>query len=261
MKISVITPSYNQAPYLERTLRSIHAQQGGFELEHIVIDGGSTDGSVEILERWKDRLWYVSEPDRGQSHALNKGVARATGEVIAWLNSDDLLLPGALQKVAAHFESRPDCRWMYGRCKIINERDQEIRRMITWYKNRLMGRFSYTRLLLENYISQPSTFFRKELCDAVGGVDEQLVYDMDYDLFLRFGLLCPPHVVSDYLACFRLYSACKTGGSFEAALRSASQVSRKYAARVGKPWAGAVNYWLYSRRTLLIYRLLRWANL
>ena len=131
MRITVVTPSYNQARFLERTLRCIHEQQGDFELEHWVIDGGSTDGTVEMLEQWKDKLQYVSEPDRGQSHALNKGLALATGDIICWLNSDDLLLPGALAKVADYFRSHAQVRWAYGRGITIDEHDREIRRPVT----------------------------------------------------------------------------------------------------------------------------------
>ena len=257
MKISIITPSLNQAAYLERTLASIQSQQGDFELEHLVIDGGSSDHSVEILERWKDRLRYVSERDRGQSHALNKGIGRATGDVIGWINSDDLLLPGALQRVTNYFSTHPECRWLYGRCHIIDEHDRQIRKGITAYKNILQRRFFYTTLLLENFICQPAMFFRKALFDEVGGIDESRVYDMDYDLTLRFGRLSKPGVLTDYLACFRFYTECKTGGAFEASLRSANALSRKYSADAGRPWIGAMNYWLFYKRTALIYRLLQ----
>jgi len=257
MKISIVTPSFNQAGFLERTLRSIHDQRGSFELEHIVIDGGSTDGSVEILERWKDRLWYVSEPDRGQSHALNKGIARAAGEIIGWVNSDDVLLPGALQRLAECFAAHPDCRWVCGRCRIIDEHDREIRKWIRSYKNLLLGLSSHTLLLFENYIAQPSTFFRKELFEAAGGIDESLHYTMDYDLFLRFRRLCRPYIVKDYLAGFRFYTACKTGGLFDKQLREANSLSRKYSREMGKAWIGAANYWLYFKRTALIYKLMQ----
>lgn len=256
MKISVVTPSFNQAVFLERTLRSIHAQRGDFDLEHWVIDGGSTDGSVEILERWADNLQFVSEADRGQSHALNKGIARVTGEVIVWLNSDDILLPGALATVAQYFTEYPDIRWAYGRCKIIDEHDREIRKPITWYKNLLLRRYNYTKLLIENYISQPSTFFRKSFYDEVGGVDESLVYDMDYDLWLRFGRIAPAGVIDAELAAFRFYTECKTGGAIDPTLKVAHDLSRKYAEAIGRPWAAKINYWLYYRRTSLIYRLM-----
>jgi len=111
MKISIVTPSFNQAPYLERTLRSIHGQAGDFELEHMVMDGGSTDGSVDILDRWIDRLEYTSGTDGGQSECHREGFARASGEVMGWLNSDDLYLPGALESVRNFFTLHPEARW------------------------------------------------------------------------------------------------------------------------------------------------------
>ncbi|MDP8223432.1 MAG: glycosyltransferase family 2 protein [Candidatus Lernaella stagnicola] len=256
MRISVITPSYNQVAYLERALRSVHEQEGPFEIEHWVIDGGSTDGTVEMLERWSDKLQYVSEADRGQSHALNKGIERATGEIICWLNSDDLLLPGALAVVADFFRTHAHVRWAYGRCLILDEHDREIRKPITWYKNRLARRYSYTKLLVENYISQQATFFTKELVDEAGGIDESLKYDMDYELWLRFGLICEPGILDADLGAFRFYAECKTGGDIDPTLRAAYEIAKKYAVKIDKPWLAAVNYVWYYKRTSWIYRLL-----
>jgi glycosyltransferase involved in cell wall biosynthesis len=258
VKISIITPSFNQVQYLERTLESVHAQTGDFELEHIVVDGGSTDGSVALLERWKDKLWYVSERDRGQSHALNKGMARATGHLATWINSDDMLLPGALHTVARFFAERPTVQWAYGRSLIVDEQDREIRKWIRRYKDLMGRRYSYERLLLENYISQPSTFFRRALYDQVGGVDEALTYDMDYDLWLRFGRVADAAFIDATLASFRFHNASKTGGQVEQSLRAANQTARRHARDLGKPWLGELNYWLYYKRTALIYKVMDW---
>ena len=134
MKISVVTPCLNSKQFLERMLQSVHDQEGDFEIEHLIFDGGSTDGTLEILEKWSGKIDYVSEPDTGQSNALNKGFAKATGDVIAWLNADDIYLPGALAKVAQAF-SDPNTQWAYGQCIIIDPQDNEIRKPITWYKN------------------------------------------------------------------------------------------------------------------------------
>ncbi len=256
MKISVVTPSYNQAPFLEACLRSVHEQSGDFDIEHIVVDGGSDDGSLEILQQWSSRIAYTSKPDRGQSHALNIGIERATGDVIAWLNSDDVLLAGALDTVARFFENNPEQRWMYGRCRIIDREGAEFRRAISLYKRLLMARFSLPVLLIENFISQPSTFFTKSLYEDVGGVDESLRFSMDYDLFLRFALVVDPGVVADELAAFRLYRDSKSGEFIDETLRVANAISRKYAERVGMPWMGELNYWLYYKRTSAIYRVL-----
>jgi len=256
LKFSVVTPSYNQGAYLERTLRSVHDQRGDFTIEHFVVDGGSTDDSVEILRRWTGKLTFVSEKDRGQSHALNKGLAQASGEVIVWLNSDDLLLPGALATVADFWRAHPETRWAHGRALIIDEHDREIRRPVTAYKNLLMRRWSYQLLLLENYLTQPAVFCTRELVTAAGGIDESRFFDMDYDLWLRFGLICPPRRIDADLAALRWIATCKTGGAFDQSLAAANATSRKYAARIGKPWLGAINHWWYAKRTAAIYRRL-----
>lgn len=256
LKISVITPCFNGARYLEETLHSIHDQKGDFELEHIVMDGGSTDGSLDILEKWSDRLSFVSEPDKGQSDAINKGFKQSTGKVITWLNTDDVYLPGALSEVVKVFNENTGARWVTGRCRIVNEQTEEIRKIISAYRNIHLAKFSYMRLLLDNYISQPSTFYTKELLDEAGGVDENLTYAMDYDLWLRFALIEPPVILKKELAAFRFHKEAKTGGSYEKSLQEANRVVRLYANKINKPWMGSINYWFYYKRTNIIYRLL-----
>ena len=152
LKISIITPSFNQAGYIGRTLESIHSQTGDFELEHIVVDGGSTDGTLDILRGYGDRIRWISEPDAGQSDALNKALHMVTGEVIGWLNSDDLYEPGALQAIAEVFAREPQTQWAYGKVRIIDERNRPIRRWIVLYRTMRMRRFSYAKLLAENWV-------------------------------------------------------------------------------------------------------------
>lgn len=203
MKITVITPSFNQGHFIERTIRSILEQTFEGELEYLVIDGGSTDDTLRVLKKYSDRLDYVSEKDEGLADAVNKGLGRATGEIIGWLNSDDLYRPGALQRVVHHFREHPDCMWLYGKCRIIDATDREIYRNVTRYKNLLLRRYSYGRLLTENYISQPAVFFRKSLIEEVGMLDTGRKFAMDYDLWLRFGKRYPAAVVPEYLSDFR----------------------------------------------------------
>src|SRR5262249_45945988 len=120
MRISLVTPSYNQAPFIRRTIDSVLAQRGDFELDYKVIDGRSTDGTLEILKSYGDRLAWISEPDRGQVDAINRGLRGVTGDIVGWLNSDDVLLPDALARVADAFARNPDAEWLHGRCVIID---------------------------------------------------------------------------------------------------------------------------------------------
>jgi glycosyltransferase involved in cell wall biosynthesis len=177
-RISVVTPSFNQAAFLEETIRSV-LLQGYPNLEYIVVDGGSTDGSVDILRRYGPWLAYwVSEPDAGQTDAIRKGIRKASGEIVAWLNSDDLYCPDALKTAGAFLKANPGIGLLYGDCEMIDE------------EGHVTGRFSVrqgdlTELLGENFIPQPSTFCRRRAWEAVEGPDPALQYVMDYDLWIR----------------------------------------------------------------------------
>jgi glycosyltransferase involved in cell wall biosynthesis len=222
-------PCLNQARYLPRALDSVLNQQGGFDLECIVMDGASTDGTLEILEGYGDRIRWTSGPDDGQSDALNKGFARATGTIRGWLNSDDLMAPGALARVVDIFSREPQTQWLYGKVLIVDPDDMVIRRPVTFYKNLRMRKFSYSRLLTENWISQMGVFWRSEAQEAVGPfrVDRHLT--MDYDYWLRLGARWPGRYVDAYLAAFRWYPTTKTGGQSAQMLREELAVAREHA--------------------------------
>ncbi|EKE24945.1 MAG: glycosyl transferase family protein [uncultured bacterium] len=227
MKISIITPSYNQAQFIERTIQSILSQSHN-DIEYIVMDGGSTDGTVDILKKYSDKIIWKSEKDKGQSDAINKGLKMATGEIVAFLNSDDTYEPGALEAVADFFKLNPDKKWIYGKCKIINENDQEIRKPITIYKNLLLRKFSYSKLLTENFISQPATFWRKELHDEFGYFDENEHFCMDYEFWLRIGKKYPAGVIGKYLANFRYYKNSKSGSVNKKQFQDQYRLAKKY---------------------------------
>ena len=231
MKISVITPSFNQASFIERTIESVLGQNYP-DLEYIVMDGGSTDGTVEILKKYSDRIIWKSEKDSGQSDAINKGLRMATGDIVVYLNSDDTYEPGTFEKVADFFEKNPKTKWVYGKCKIINEKDREIRKPITWYKNLLLKNYSYKKLLSENFISQPATFWKRELLGEIGYLSVEEHFCMDYEFWLRIGAKYPAGVIHDYLANFRYYSNSKSGGvskkQFQDELRLAKKFGEKY---------------------------------
>jgi glycosyltransferase involved in cell wall biosynthesis len=212
MRITIITPSFNQADFLRQTARSILDQTGDFTLQWIVIDGKSTDDTTGFLASINDpRLTWISEPDHGQSDAINKGLAMAGGDIVAWLNSDDLYTPGALQAVATAFAGHPDAKWLIGRYEVIDESNRVIRRSVARYKERGLRNYRYAKLLRENFISQPSVFWRREFGREFGPLDASLHWTMDYDLWLRMGKRADPLIVPEVLSQFRLHAGSKSG--------------------------------------------------
>jgi GT2 family glycosyltransferase len=180
LRVSLVTPSYNQGRFLEATLRSVLEQEYSC-LEYIVQDGGSTDESLDVIRRWEHRLaHWESVKDRGQAHAVNLGFQRATGDVMAWLNSDDLLLPGALAYVARYFERHPRIDVVYGHRLLIDHEGNEIGRWI-------LPRHDNAILPWADYVPQETMFWRRRIWDSVGAaMDESFQFTLDWDLILRF---------------------------------------------------------------------------
>lgn len=226
-KISIITATLNQSHYLEQTITSIFEQKYP-ALEYIIIDGGSTDGTVELLRNYDDRIKWISEPDNGQSDAINKGLKMVSGDVIGILNSDDIYLNDVLQKIGNFFLDNSQADWVTGKCRIIDEEGREIRKLVTLYKNFFLGLRSKTMLYVLNYISQPATFFRRELIDSVGYFSEDLNYAMDYDYWLRALNATRLDYIPAYLAGFRMYSVSKSGSGFEKQFDEEYKVAKKY---------------------------------
>jgi glycosyltransferase involved in cell wall biosynthesis len=227
-KISVITPSFNQAAFIERTILSVTSQEVDVPVEHIVMDGGSTDGTLDILRGYSGRITFVSEPDKGMPDAVNKGFALAGGDILGWLNSDDIYLPGTLQKVVAYFDRNPERLWVYGNCRIIDGNDREVRQWITRYKNRSAKNYSYPRLLVENFISQPAVFFRAEALKRAGYLDTSLPTAMDFDLWLRLGKLGKPGYINDDLACFRVHQGSISARSYREQFEEQYRIHLRY---------------------------------
>jgi glycosyltransferase involved in cell wall biosynthesis len=205
--VSIVTPSFNQAAFLEETICSV-LNQDYENLEYIIVDGGSTDGSLEIIQKYADRLtWWVSEPDRGQTDAINKGFARATGDIVAWLNSDDTYLDGAISEAAAFLKSHPEFGAVYGDANLIDELGNVI------------GRFparqtDYPRLMRGYvHIPQQATFFRGKLWRKVGPLDPTFFFAMDYDLWVRLSKEAPLKYHPRTWANFRLHGDTKSVGS------------------------------------------------
>jgi len=206
-KISVITPSFNQGQYLEQTIRSVLLQHYP-NLEYIIIDGGSKDNSVEIIKRYGSSIhFWTSEPDKGQSDALNKGAKIATGEIIAWINSDDYYEKDAFFEVArSYLEKR--FSFFCGACRMVDEEGNFIRELYT-------GKISYSTLI--RYWKphfcppQPSIFFKKDILDQLGAFNTTLHYAMDYDIWLRASRKYDFHIVKDNLSYYRVHKDSKTG--------------------------------------------------
>ncbi|QDT63417.1 glycosyltransferase family 2 protein [Calycomorphotria hydatis] len=178
-RISIVTPSYNQAEFLGRTIESVLGQNYP-ALEYVVRDGASTDGSVEIIESYSDQLTrWVSEPDDGQADAIVKGFSESTGEIMGWLNSDDLLLPGTLNTVANYFQQHPEVDAVYGNRVMIDADDREVGRWVLPPHNSRVLRWF-------DYVPQETLFWRRELWDRVGGIDPSFRFALDWDLLLRF---------------------------------------------------------------------------
>jgi hypothetical protein len=225
--IAIVTPSFNQAQFIEETMRSVLLQNYP-RLEYVVMDGGSTDGSAAIIATYEPWLTHwTSAPDRGQSDAINRGFARVPDATIyGWLNSDDVLLPGALAAVGEFFASNPSCEWLSGDGIFVYEPD-----LRTHYEKKSAP--YTTRELLQYgrgmYLPQPSVFFAQKLYRRVGGIDCSLRYSMDLDLWLRLSRHAPLHHLPRFLSMLRQHPAAKTNQDNGAAMSEIEAVVRRHA--------------------------------
>ena len=236
MKISVVTPSYNQDEFIERTILSVINQKWDFEIEYFVMDWWSKDWTVEILKKyekelaWNKRITFkrVSEKDKGQSDAINKWLKQATWDILTYLNSDDTLEEWALQLVVDNL-GKSNKKWSYGKCRIIDKKDKEIREWITLYKNLLWRNFSYSKLLSENFISQMTVFWKKEVVEKCGYFDENEHLCMDYEYWLRIWEKYEPLYIPEYIANFRFYHTSKSWAHFDKQFKDELRLAEKYA--------------------------------
>jgi glycosyltransferase involved in cell wall biosynthesis len=206
-KISIITPVRNGENHLRTCIESV-LQQDYENYEHIVIDGNSTDGTVDILKSYKHLRW-ISEPDKGTGDAFNKGVRMSTGDILCILPADDCVKSDAFKKIIDQFQSHPDCAWVAGFCDIIDDQGKEIRTFITWYKNLLIRHHSFQLLLTENYLSAMAVYFKKELLSEFGPFD--IYQTTEYAMWLHFASKYKLFLVKDLLASFRIHQKSMTG--------------------------------------------------
>ena len=201
-RISIITPSYNQGQFLEETIRSVLLQDYP-AIEYIIIDGGSTDNSTAIIKKYKKKLaWSVSEPDNGQADAINKGLKKATGEFIAWLNSDDIYTENAISNAVEKLKSNQDCGMVFSDVLSMDSESSIFNTM-------QYGDWGLPELMQYKIIGQPGIFMRKEVLDEVGGLDSEYQYLMDHHLWLKIASKYPIKYVNEFWAAARFHPAAK----------------------------------------------------
>ncbi len=222
-RISIVTPCFNGAEYLEAAIESVVAQRYP-NLEYIVVDGGSTDGSVEIIrEHTASLAWWVSEPDRGHAHALNKGFAKTTGEIMGWLNADDILLPGALALLAQVFGAFGEVEWLTGQPSQLDPQGS----VVATYPPRRWSRLGF---LTDDYcwIQQESTYWRRSLWDTAGGrVSEEWAMASDFDLWVRFFRHARLYSTYGLIGAFRHQPSQRTRQSMDVYEREAKEIITK----------------------------------
>lgn len=246
--ISIVTPSFNQGDFVEWTVRSVFDQRYP-KLEYIFMDGGSTDNTLEKVGPYRHRFaHFESGPDGGQSAAIAKGFERSTGEIMAYLNSDDVLLPGTLNFVAAYFRDNPTVDFIYGHRCIVNEVNEVTRyHILPKHSNFLMRRW--------DLIPQESCFWRRSLLERAGNVDPTFRFAMDYDLFVRFMDAGKFRRVNRFLAAFRVHQHAKTSTQMSSIGRQeVGRVYEKYRIRPVPILGSLFCYWVQFRSAIWVRR-------
>ena len=230
LNFSIIIPSFNQGNFIRQTIGSVLSQKyANYEL--IIVDGGSTDNTLNILKQYSNnkKVRWISEKDEGQTDAINKGFKMASGDILTWINSDDYYLNN---KVLGHinnlFSKHDQCKWLTGDYIIVDKNGKPIQTLIKWYKKLLRLHPTYNMLAFSNFIIQPSTFVRKEVLETVGMPNKSLRYTMDYDWWLRIIKKYPLCVTKTPISAFRIHGTSKGGSEYRKQFAEELAVLQKY---------------------------------
>ena len=254
LRLSIVIPSYNSGRFIGATLESIFYQElpADVELEVAVIDGGSNDDTLAVIERWREQLSdVISEPDKGPADAINKGFELTSGELFAWINADDTYQPGTLLRAIAAYRQAPTKGLYFGRCRIVDEGGEEIRRAITAFKELFFPLSCRVMIQTINYISQPATFFRRQAWQAAGGLRLDMVAAFDYELILRLWRQGGARRIrGEPLSNFRWHEGSISGQNFETQFREEWQAA---VADAGRWSPQALAHWLVRHAIVVIY--------
>ena len=254
MKISIVVPIFNGKQYLEKCFDSIFAQNyKNFEVT--VVDGYSTDGTWEVLDKYKKkypkRLRLIYSTLKGESEHINEGMQFSKGDIVAYLCADDTYEPECFERVAKYFNVHPKAQWVYGRTKIIDSEDKEIRGFITKAKEMLQSRYNYNTLGCVNYIAEPSVFMRKSFYQQVGEYNKRLAFAADYDYWLRAGRVCKPGFINRHLANWRAHSGSISVNKYKAEAMQAFEAQKRYS-----NWWFRPIQWVIYLATVMLYLII-----
>ncbi|MEO7142857.1 MAG: glycosyltransferase family 2 protein [Bryobacteraceae bacterium] len=239
--VTIVTPSFNQGRFIRATIESVLSQDYP-RIEYIVMDGGSTDETASVVNGFKGRLQWISEKDRGQSHAINKGFAMANGQIVSWLNSDDIILPGSVSHAVRTLQKNPEAGAVYGEGYQIDI-DGNV-------KSRFPPTvpFNLWKLVyLSDYILQQTVYFRKQALEAVGYLDESLHWGMDWDILIRLGKRFPLEYIPEYMGCLREYEAAKTFSGGGKRFQELARIMRQHGGRRYPPGYALYGLDTYSK--------------